>query len=85
MFDCGEIYKDDKLIWEYAERQGYTIVSKDGDYQSLSLVRGAPPKVIWLRVGNGGTRVIEQLIRDRNDDIANFEADAATTLLILSS
>ena len=26
--------------------------SKEDDFRSLSLVNGAPPKVIWLRIGN---------------------------------
>ena len=31
---------------------GFAIVSKDADYNSLSVVRGSPPKVIWLLLGN---------------------------------
>ena len=43
---------DDLTIWDYAALHGYTIVSKDSDFQQRSLLSGAPPKFIWLRVGN---------------------------------
>jgi predicted nuclease of predicted toxin-antitoxin system len=43
---------DDFTIWEYAKANGFTIVSKDSDFQQRSLLDGAPPKFIWLRVGN---------------------------------
>jgi predicted nuclease of predicted toxin-antitoxin system len=39
----------DQEIWTYARRHGFTVISKDDDFRSLSLVNGAPPKVIWLR------------------------------------
>ena len=28
------------------------IVTKDEDFHHLSVLRGAPPKVVWLRTGN---------------------------------
>jgi len=42
----------DSTIWEYARKEGFTIVSKDSDYEELSMMKGAPPKLIWLRTGN---------------------------------
>ncbi len=43
---------DDLAIWQYAKVHGFAIVSKDSDFQQRSLLHGAPPKFIWLRVGN---------------------------------
>lgn len=43
---------DDLTVWTYAKDNGFVIVTKDSDFHELSLVRGTPPKVIWLRVGN---------------------------------
>ncbi len=45
----------DDTIWERARQEGYAIVSKDNDFRQLSFLYGAPPKVIWLSVGNAGT------------------------------
>ena len=46
------------MIWERAGQEAYAIVSKDNDFRQLSFVHGAPPKVIWLSVGNAGTEAI---------------------------
>lgn len=74
---------DDQAIWAYAAAHGLAIVSKDCDFQKLSAVLGGPPKVIWLRVGNGPTRDIEKLIRSRKNDVRAFLADPSADLLEL--
>lgn len=73
----------DTAIWEYAKDNGYTIVSKDSDFQQRSFLLGSPPQVIWIRRGNCSTEMIEQLLRHHYDDIKQFEADTTTTFLIL--
>jgi predicted nuclease of predicted toxin-antitoxin system len=60
---------DDLKIWEYASQKDYTIVPRDSDYNDLSLVRGFPPKVIWIRRGNCSTSEIESLLRSATSDI----------------
>ena len=52
---------DDIDIWLYAKENGYTIVTKDADFFDLGLVKGFPPKVIWLRCGNTSTKNIERI------------------------
>ena len=42
----------DADIWAYAKQHGFTIVTKDADFAELALLRGYPPKVIWLNCGN---------------------------------
>ena len=42
----------DSLIWEYAQREGFVILTQDEDFLDLSLLRGSPPKVLLLRTGN---------------------------------
>lgn len=42
----------DREIWEYAGSSDFIIVTKDSDYHELSTLYGAPPKVIWLKIGN---------------------------------
>ena len=43
---------DDRTIWSYAEAREWVIVTKDEDFQDLSIRLGAPPQVIWVRLGN---------------------------------
>ncbi len=67
----------DDEIWEYAQQEGFAIVSKDADFEQRSVLRGHPPKCIWLRVGNCTTQDIERAIRERAARIQEF-ADAET-------
>lgn len=41
--------------WDYAGFHGFVIVSKDNDFRQLSFLKGPPPKVVWLSIGNAGT------------------------------
>jgi predicted nuclease of predicted toxin-antitoxin system len=58
-------------------------VSKDEDYNNLSVVRGAPPKVIWLQLGNCTTAQVEAVFRARYSDIETFEQDNSLGTLVL--
>jgi predicted nuclease of predicted toxin-antitoxin system len=42
----------DTDVWHQAKNLGYAIVTKDKDFANLNLVWGAPPKVIFLQLGN---------------------------------
>ncbi len=75
---------DDETIWQFARTHGFTIVSKDADFNQRSFLHGHPPKVIWLRVGNRSTADLAELLRSRTASIAVFEADDLSSLLVLS-
>jgi predicted nuclease of predicted toxin-antitoxin system len=53
----------DAAIWTHARDGNFIIVSKDDDFRSLALVRGPPPKVIWLQIGNASTAAVADLLR----------------------
>jgi predicted nuclease of predicted toxin-antitoxin system len=74
---------DDAEIWEYAKLHGFTIVSKDWDFQQRSLLYGHPPKFIWLRVGNCPVGVIESLLRKHSVAIHTFGLDDKRSHLML--
>jgi len=46
---------EDEVVWDLAAAQGFVIVSKDDDFTRLSFLRGAPPKVIQIALGNCST------------------------------
>jgi predicted nuclease of predicted toxin-antitoxin system len=75
---------EDASIWEYARQQGFTIVSKNTDFRERSFVEGAPPKIVWLDVGNAGTAQIVQLLRRERDRLERFSAAPDVSLLIVS-
>ena len=43
---------DDNLIWNYAQENNLTILSRDKDFADRILHSNPPPKVIHFRVGN---------------------------------
>lgn len=71
----------DVVVWEYARQHGFAIVTQDGDYSDLSLLRGWPPKVVWLRCGNQPTRIIENLLRSHHEAILQFELNHESGVL----
>lgn len=74
---------NDSALWDAALRLGLTIVSKDDDFSGLSVLRGFPPKVIWLVVGNLGTDGIERILRRHAHFIGQFCAHPTEALLVL--
>jgi predicted nuclease of predicted toxin-antitoxin system len=73
----------DPVVWQLAVEHGCVLVTKDEDFHRLSILRGAPPKVVWLRLGNCATADVSRLLRERADDIRRFEAQAEVTFLEL--
>jgi predicted nuclease of predicted toxin-antitoxin system len=73
---------DDRTIWDFAGKEGFTIVSLDVDFADRATLIGPPPKVIWLRCGNQSTEFIETLLRDHVEAIAVFESGTAACLEI---
>ncbi|MGH9600313.1 MAG: DUF5615 family PIN-like protein, partial [Terracidiphilus sp.] len=73
----------DAIIWEHAKAQGFTFLTKDKDFASLSLAWGAPPKVILLQTGNSSAATLIALIRNNAIRFSDFEIDARRSLLIL--
>jgi predicted nuclease of predicted toxin-antitoxin system len=66
---------EDRTIWEFAAREGYTILSKDAYFRQRSFLLGHPPKVIWIRIDNCSTTQVASLIRERREGIARFVED----------
>ena len=73
----------DSVVWELAIQHDCLLFTKDEDFHRLSILKGAPPKVIWLRLGNCATQDIAALVRVRHETIARFSAQSETTFLEL--
>ena len=78
--DCAS----DDEVWEHARLNGFAIVTKDEDFNNLSVMRGSPPKVVWLQLGNCTTAQVETVFRNRFAAIEAFEKDASVGTLVLS-
>jgi len=80
----GLLGAEDARIWEHGRIHGFAIVSKDNDFRQRSVLEGPPPKVIWLDIGNAGTRAIADLLRRERPRAESFALESDTSLLILS-
>jgi predicted nuclease of predicted toxin-antitoxin system len=74
----------DTAVWDYAKANGYVLVSKDNDFRQRSFQYGAPPKVVWLNVGNAGTEPILRLLRESREEIERFVASAEESLFVVT-
>lgn len=62
----------DLAIWEYARDNDFCIMTFDADFYDLSTLKGQPPKVIWLRIGNTSTSNLENVLRFHAQTILSF-------------
>lgn len=75
---------DDDQVWEYARQNVLAIVTKDDDFNNLSVLRGSPPKIVWLQLGNCTTDDVEAVLRSRVADVEAFEQDDSVGTLVVS-
>lgn len=81
---CGLRGQPDEAVWEYARAAGFTIISKDSEFQQRSLLYGPPPKVIWLRIGNCTRQQLVDLIASHENEIGELDANRLQSVPILS-
>lgn len=73
----------DAARWDHARSHDLVLVTKDEDFHRLSVFRGFPPKVIWIRIGNCPTGDIASLLqRSVRDVVAFVEHDEAGFLAL---
>jgi predicted nuclease of predicted toxin-antitoxin system len=80
---CGLGSANDAADWEHAKANGFTIVSKDSDFEVRSVLPGSPPKIVWVRAGNCTTEEVEHLLRAAFVMVKQFIQEGAETCLIL--
>ena len=83
MASLGLLQGADIWVWEYAKRNGFTLITTAGDFNELVKAHGHPPKVIWLRGCNSPTIDAEALIRTHAARLSDFDSDADCSVLIL--
>lgn len=83
VYEIGLDQADDAILWEYAQQNDFVIVTRDADFNEISLVRGFPPKVVWIRRGNCSTKEIEKILRSHFEDIRAFGENPTVGVLTL--
>lgn len=74
--------RTDEDIWAYAKANAWSIVSKDKDFYQRALLFGAPPKFIWLCIGNCTRADLLNLVQRHERDILAFETSLESVLIL---
>jgi len=64
--------KSDTNIWTFCKENNYSIVTFDADFFDMSVLKGHPPKIIWIRSGNTSTHTLAELLINNKDIIQKF-------------
>jgi predicted nuclease of predicted toxin-antitoxin system len=81
--DAGLGSADDRAVFAHARLHGFLVVTKDSDFADLAVSLGSPPKVVWLRLGNGSTSQVLEVLRSQLHSIREFAADPGSAVLAL--
>ena len=70
--DCGLHNATDTDIWKYAQVHQMSIITRDKDFFDLCTLRGFPPKIIWIRLGNIKTQMMAESLIAHQPQIEKF-------------
>jgi predicted nuclease of predicted toxin-antitoxin system len=73
----------DHEIWTFAHENDFAIVTKDSDFGEISVLRGSPPNVVWIRRGNCSTQAIETLLRQHYEAVTALKEDPESAIVEL--
>lgn len=73
----------DLEIWSYAREHDVAVVTKDADFSEMSVLKGFPPNVVWIRRGNCTTQEIEALLRRQQEVVQSLAEDAESGVIEL--
>lgn len=55
-----------------AKKESYIIVTQDSDFNDMSILKGFPPYVVWIKTGNSLVPEIENTLRAHSIRIREF-------------
>ncbi len=80
---CGLDTAPDLVLWEHARVHGFCLVTKDADFLELAALRGIPPKILRLNMGNVSNARIREVLLEQASGIQAFLQDAIEGILEL--
>jgi predicted nuclease of predicted toxin-antitoxin system len=79
---AGEGTKD-RDVWRIARERGLVIVTLDSDFETLSVLHGPTPKVVWLALHNPSNARVLDLLSSKADAIQRLVEDQECGFLAL--
>ncbi|MBS1486461.1 MAG: DUF5615 family PIN-like protein [Bacteroidetes bacterium] len=78
---AAEKPKTDCVIFEYARLYDFVIVTFDEDFYDIQLLKGFPPKIVWLRFGNSASRTVVSKLIDNKESIYRSLLDSEVGII----
>jgi predicted nuclease of predicted toxin-antitoxin system len=75
---------DDATVWQYAREQGFCVVTKDADFEEISLRLGSPPKLVWLRRGNCSVDDTAQMLGANPEAVRGLLEHTQNSVLVIT-
>jgi len=54
-------------VWQAAKDHDFVIMTRDADFEELSLVWGQPPQIIWLKTCNQSRAATLRILLDNRE------------------
>jgi predicted nuclease of predicted toxin-antitoxin system len=70
--DLGLRDADDTVIFQKANEERVTILTKDRDFADLVVRNGPPPSVIWLRCGNTSEARMKEILSNHLSQVLSM-------------
>lgn len=74
----------DMMIWEFAKKEAYTIVTNDEDFTQITQSKGWPPKIILLKTGNQSNDYLLSILINKKDELISFHQNSELGILIIT-
>ncbi|MBX2895200.1 MAG: DUF5615 family PIN-like protein [Cyclobacteriaceae bacterium] len=74
----------DYILWDFAKREDYTIITNDEDFVHILLSRGWPPKIVLIKTGNQSNDFILNLLIAKKTELEAFHNKGDLGLLLIA-
>ena len=69
---------NDMKIWNYAKANKFTIVTQDADFFDILMIKGHPPYIVWLQMGNTSSLNILNKLINNKQKILELQEDSVS-------
>ncbi|GHT21445.1 hypothetical protein FACS189430_01490 [Bacteroidia bacterium] len=83
-YPMGE-FTSDKEIIDIASREERIVITKDSDFFDYHLLKGYPPAILWLRIGNVKNKDLIEIIDTHLTKIQSLFTEEHSQLLIFQN
>lgn len=80
--NIGLCDSSDIEIYNYAKANNYLIITFDSDFLDIALMKGSPPKLIWINTGNLTSKAVLELLEKNEKLIKEFSKSFESILEI---